>query len=96
MLFALVEPTDRDSSDSDKCTYSYRKKLTGSQLKHGVLLGNFNDQVGRNRGKWYPNLGEFGAGKKNSNGYRPLKLCRCNNLVIFNVVLGHKMAHNLI
>ena len=47
------------------------------------LLGNFNTQVGRNRDRWCPSLGEFGIGKENS---------RKKNPFITNAVLGHKIA----
>ena len=59
------------------------------------LLEDFNTQVGRNRDRWCPSLGKFCVEKENSNGYRLLQFCRCNNLAITNIAFGHKMAHML-
>ena len=59
------------------------------------LFEDFNAQVGRNRVRWYSSPSKFGIRKENSNGYRLLQFCRYNNLVITNVVVGHKIAHKL-
>ena len=40
-------------------------------------------------------IGVVMARKEDSNGYRFLQFCRYNNLVITNMVFGHKKSHNL-
>ena len=59
------------------------------------LLGNFNAQVGRNKGRWYPSLDKLGVGKENSNGWRLSQFCRYNNLALTNTVFGHTMGQKL-
>ena len=96
VVYAPVEPTDRDTSDSDEFYLQLQEEIDrvlGTNMM--FLLGDFNAQVGRNSDRWYPSLGKFGVGKENSNGYRLLQFCRYNNLVITNAVSGHNMTHKL-
>ena len=96
VVYAPIEPTDGDTSDSDEFYLQLQEQIDRVPGRNMVfLLGDFNAQVGRNRDRWYPSLGNFGVGKENSNGYRLLQFCRYNNLVITNTVFGHKMAHKL-
>ncbi|XP_065571512.1 craniofacial development protein 2-like [Artemia franciscana] len=95
-VYAPVEPTDGDTSDSDEFYLQLQEQIDRVPGRNMVfLLGNFNAQVGRNRDRWYPSLGKFGIGKENSNGYRLLHFCRYKNLVITNTVFDHKIAHKL-
>ena len=57
------------------------------------LVGDFIDQAGRNRDRWYLTPGKFDTGKENSNGYRLLQFCVYNELVITNTGVGYKMTH---
>ena len=71
VVYAPVEPTDGDTSDSDEFYLQLQEqidKVPGRNMM--LLLGDFNAQVGRYRDRWYPNLGKFGVGRENSNGYR--------------------------
>ena len=72
VVHAPVEPTDRDTSDSSEFYLQLQEQIDRVPDRNMVfLLGDFNAQVGRNRDRWYPNLGRFGVGKENSNSYRP-------------------------
>ncbi|XP_065583400.1 craniofacial development protein 2-like [Artemia franciscana] len=96
VVYATVEPTDGGTNDSDEFYLQVQEQIDRVPGRNMVfLLVDFNVQVGRNRDRWYPSLGKFGAGKENSNGFRLLQFCRCNNLVITNTVFGHTMARNL-
>ena len=81
-VYAPVEPTDGDTSDSDEFYLQLQEQIDRVPGRNMVfLLGDFHAQVGRNRDRWYPSLGKFGVGKENSNGYRLLQFYRYNNLV---------------
>ena len=96
VVYAPIEPIDGNTSDSDEFYLQLQEQIDRVPGRNMVfLLGDFNAQVGRNRDRWYPSLGNFGVGKENSNGYRLLQFCRYNNLVITITVFGHKMAHKL-
>ena len=96
VVYAPVEPTDGDTSDSDEFYLQLREQTDRVPGRNMVfLLRDFKAQIGRNRDRWYPSLGKFGIEKGNSDGYRLLQFCRYNNVVITNAVFGHKMAHKL-
>ncbi|XP_065565921.1 craniofacial development protein 2-like [Artemia franciscana] len=96
VVYAPVEPSDGDTSDSDEFYLQLQEQIDGVPgINIVFLLGDFDAQVGRNRDRWYPGLGKFGLGEEKSNGYRLLKFRRYNNLVITNAVFGYKMAHKL-
>ena len=87
VVYAPVEPTDGETSDSDEFYLQLQEQIDRVPGRNMVfLLRDFNAQVGRNRDRWYPSLGKFGAGEETSNGYRLLQFCRYNNLVITNTV----------
>jgi hypothetical protein len=69
VVYAPVEPTDGDSSDSDEFYLQLQKQIDRVPSRNIVfLLGDFNTQVGSNRDRWYLGQGKFGVGKENSNG----------------------------
>ena len=71
VVYALVEPNDRDTSDSDEFYLQLQEQIGRVPGRNMVcLLGDFNHQVGRKKDRWYPSLGNFDLGKENSNGYR--------------------------
>ena len=59
-VHAPVEPTDRDTSDSDEFYLQLQEQIDRVPGGNMVfLLGNFNAQAGRNRDRWYPSLGKI-------------------------------------
>ena len=92
VVYAPVEPTDRDASDTDEFCLQLQERIDRIPGRNMVfLLDDINAQVGRNRDRWYPSLDKFGVGNENSNGYILLQFCRYNNLFITDTVFGHKM-----
>ena len=103
VVYAPVEPTDGDSSDSDEFYLQLQEQV--DRVLYVIwyrnivfLLGDFDAQAGRNRDRRYNSLGKFGVGKEKSNGHR---LCSYNNFVVYNnlvitnTVFGHKMTYKL-
>ena len=65
VVYAPVEPTDGDTSDSDEFDLQLQEQIDKVQgINMVFLLGDFKAQVGRNRDRRYPSLGKFGVGKK--------------------------------
>ena len=65
VVYAPVEPTDGDNSDSDEFCLQLQEQIDRVPGGNMVfLLRDFNAQVGRNRDRRYPSLGKFGMEKK--------------------------------
>ena len=65
VVYAPVEPTDGDASDSDKFYFQLQEQIdrvSGTNIV--FLLWDFSAQVGRNRDRWYPGLRQFGVVKR--------------------------------
>ena len=60
VVYAPVEPTDGDTSDFYLQLQEQIDRVPGRNMV--FLLRDFNAQVGRNRDRWYPSLGNFGVG----------------------------------
>ena len=58
VVYAPVEPTDGDTSDSDEfylLSQEQIDRVSGGNMV--FLLEDFNAHIGRNRDRWYPTLG---------------------------------------
>jgi hypothetical protein len=68
VVYAPAEATDGDTSNSDEFYLQLQEQIDRVPGRNMVfLLGDFNTQVGRNRGRWYRSLGKFGVAKEISN-----------------------------
>ena len=60
-----------------------------------ILLGDFNERVGRAAHIWTGVLGNHGVGNSNSNDLQLLSLCAEHGLVIRNTLFQLRNMHNL-
>ena len=71
VLYAPVEPIERDTSESDDFYLLLQEQVDRVPgRKMAFLMRNFNAQVDRNRDRQYRSQGKFGVGKENINGSR--------------------------
>ena len=65
VVYAPVERTDGDTSDSDEFYLQLQEQIDRISGKNMVLLqGNFSAQVSRNRDRWQPSLGKLWCRKR--------------------------------
>ena len=58
-----------------------------------VIGGDFNAQCGSAYHDYINNMGQYGKGIVNENGYELLDLCQRNNLILTNTIFKHKLSH---
>lgn len=97
VVYAPNEPLDSITNNESDEFYLELQQVIDRIPKRNmlILLGDFNAQVGTNRERWYPCIGNQGIGKENGNGNRLLRFCMYNKLVITNTVFRHKKVHKV-
>ena len=58
-----------------------------------IIAGDFNAKTGNGYSLYHENMGRFGKGIINNNGYSLLEFSHRNNMVLTNTLFNHKMAH---
>ena len=61
-----------------------------------LLLGDFNAKTETGYSIYPDNMGQYGKGKLNENGFALLELCKTHDLYLANTKFQHKMTYRTI
>ena len=100
VLFSVLAPTLKMSETTPKLVHDFYDKLDQlvKQVSNRDLLviaGDFNAKTGDAYEIYSKNMGKFGLGKANSNGYELLNFATKNDLILTNTKFNHNLSQRV-